>query len=230
LQLALRVSIVIRSRIPKSLGGTAEWLEMPADIPLIEEYAASFNAEINGTYGLYLDATAGFAALFRRLEETQQEAGATDDSLFFYGRGAPGTPENVLQHQTTQGILKARIQEGGGNYFRLARLVVVMLYELWETGYRRPLASAAGVRPEDLLVSVFGDLRLLRHEILHNKARLTPETTAKLEVLQPPDSATVDLHEGDVERIVWAMKAAIDELVKTWTGRDPAYRTRLRID
>jgi len=107
---------------------------MPADHDEVQRIAAEFNAEINAAYGLYLDALTGFSALTDMINKAQQQSGATDDRAFFYGRGEPADPNNVLLHQTTQGILKTRIQAGGRHYFLLARLLIVLLYELWETG------------------------------------------------------------------------------------------------
>ncbi len=202
---------------------------MPADHDEVQRIAAEFNAEINAAYGLYLDALTGFSALTDMINKAQQQSGATDDRAFFYGRGEPADPNNVLLHQTTQGILKTRIQAGGRHYFLLARLLIVLLYELWETGYRTPLATAADVPREKLLLSIFGDLRLLRHEILHNKGRLSSETLAKLELLSPSTTGSVDYGNDDVERIVRHIKTALDELVTRWTGKDPAYRTIWRI-
>ncbi len=202
---------------------------MPPDPDAVQRIAAEFNAEINAVYGLYLDAMIGFSALTDMINKAQRESGATDASAFFYGRGEPADPNNVLLHQTTQGILKTRIQAGGRHYFLLARLLIVLLYELWETGYRTPLAAAADIPREKLLLSIFGDLRLLRHEILHNKGRLSSETLAKLELLSPSPTGAVDYGNNDVEGIVRHIKTALDELVTRWTGKDPAYRTIWRI-
>ncbi len=195
----------------------------------MKRLAAEFVAEINAVYGLYLDAMAGFSALSNMITQTQRETGANDDSAFFYAFGAPTDPANILLHQTTQGALKHRIQDGGRHFFLLGRLLIVLLYELWETGYRTPLATAADVSRDTLLVSIFGDLRTLRHEILHNKGRLNAETLGKLEVLTPPATGAVDFGRDDVERVVRQMKAAVDELVTQWTGEDPAYRTIWRV-
>ncbi len=109
---------------------------MPPDSVAVQRIAAEFNAEINAAYGLYLDAIGGFSALVQVIDKIQRESGATDDSPFLYGLRPPGHPDNVLVHQTTQGILKERIQAGGRHYFLLGRFLIVMLFEPWETGYR----------------------------------------------------------------------------------------------
>jgi hypothetical protein len=198
---------------------------MPPDIAEAERLAADMVAEVNAVYGLYLDANAGFCELIKVITRAQDQAGATDENIVFYGDGAPTDPGNVLLHQTTQGALKQRIQEGGRHYYLLARMLVVLLYELWETGYRTPLATAGDVPRNDVLIPIFGDLRLLRHDILHNKGRLKPETVQKLAILAPPASGCVDLGKREVQEIVTHVKTAIDEIVTNWTGHDPAYRT-----
>jgi hypothetical protein len=202
---------------------------MPSNNDALQRIAAEFNAEMNAAYGLYLDATSGFSALVDLITKLQQESGATDDTPFFYGSGEPGHPENVLLHQTTQGILKARIQKGGGNYFILARLLIVLLYELWETAYRTRLATAADIPRDKLTVPIFGDLRLLRHAILHNKGCLGPRAAGQLEVLTPSTAGSVDYNNTDIERVIRLIKTTLDELVTRWTGEDPGYRRIWRV-
>jgi hypothetical protein len=121
--------------------------------------------------------------------------------------------------------LRKRNEADGYNYVLLARLLVVLLYELWETGYRTPIAAAAGVSRDNLLVPVFGDLRFLRNEILHNKARLSPATPAKLKVITPRTGSSVDFDQTGVAQMVHQVRAALDELVQQFAGEDPAYRT-----
>ena len=137
----------------------------------------------------------------------QKETGTTDDNRFFYTLGDPLSTENLLLHETTQGDFKARNRDEGPNYVLLARFLIVILFELWETGYRSDIAKAADIPRSELLLPVFGDLRLLRHEILHNKGRLTPEIAQKLEVVAAPTTNSVDLDKKDVERLCLAARA-----------------------
>jgi hypothetical protein len=202
---------------------------MPPNTSELNRVVAEFVAEVNAAYGLYLDATAGFAGNVRMATLAQEQAAATDDSPFYYGRGAPTDPENVLLHQTTYGAFKSRNEKTGRNYILLARFLVVLLYELWETRYRDQIASAAGVRREELQIPIFGDLRLLRHQILHNKGRLSQDTAKKLEVVSAPTTQNVDLDGDGVYRLVSHIRASLDNLVLDFTGDDPVYRTIWRI-
>lgn len=191
--------------------------------------AGQFVAETNAAYGLYLDALMGFTALADLVVRNQKATGSKDDSQFFYGQGPPTDPKNVLLHQTTQGALKQRVQRGGRHYFLMGRWLIVLVYELWEAGYRTPFAQAAGIDRGTLFVSVFGDLRRLRHDILHRKGVLNGDTVNRLEVLPHPLTGCVDYDEEQVRQIIGLVKAAVDELVLTWTGVDPAYRTVWRV-
>jgi len=198
---------------------------MPRNSVDVRRLVDELVAQVNAAYGLYLDATTGFAANLRMIAEAQKQTGATDDSPFFYSFGAPTDGGHVLLHQTTNSAFKGRNRDNGPNYIQLARFLIVMLFELWETGYRRPVAQAAGVQRDNLLSPVFGDLRLLRHEILHNKSRLSPETKGKLQVISPPTTDSVDMNKEAVEHLVRAVKAGLDDMVKSFTGQDPGYRT-----
>ena len=197
---------------------------MAPNSPELIRLVADLNAEVNAAYGLYLDATMGFAENVRKVEQSQKETGTTDDNRFFYTLGDPLSTENVLLHETTQGDFKARNSDEGPNCMLLARFLIVILYELWETGYRSDIAKAADLPRSKLLLPVFGDLKRLRNAILHNKGRLTPQTAQKLEVVATPTTNSVDLDKKDVERLVRDVKAALDSLVESVTGDDPGYQ------
>ena len=191
----------------------------------LQELAAAFNAEINAAYGLYLDATMGFAANVRSVERTQEQKGSNDEAVFLYTSGAPADPDHMMLHQTTQGALKGRNRADGPNYVLLARFLFVLIYGLWEAGYRGRMAAAVGLERDELQSSIFGDLRLLRHEILHNKGRLSADTVERLEIVQIGSAQSVDLDRTGVERLVRHVKAGLDAIVEEYAGVDPGYRT-----
>jgi hypothetical protein len=181
---------------------------------------------IDQIYGLYLDATMGFDSNVKTAELAQANTAATDDSSFFMGRGPPTDPQNVLLHTTTQGEFKKRNRPDGSNYIRLAQVLIIFIYELWETEYRARLAAAAGLADmNDLKIPLFGDLRIIRHAILHQRGTLDEVAARRLESLRASPGQDVAINRERVANLVRGIKATLDQFVESKTGDDPKHRT-----
>lgn len=176
----------------------------------------------------------GFVANHKQIVEAQVRACSvvspqTDlDSLAFtYGYGDPNDPSNRLLHQTTQGDLKRRNAKGGSNHVRAAQLLIVLLYSFWEHEYRPRLAASLGLPDADTLkIPLFGDIRLLRQDVIHHRAIITKDTKKKLSGFTGLlEGKEINLTEGEVEAFVRDIKAAMDELVVQTGGADPLHRT-----
>jgi len=199
---------------------------------LLSSTVAEFVAQIDELYGLYLDAAIGFENNVEMIRRGQAASPASSDaSAFFIGDGAPISPTNVLLHRTTQGEFKDRNRRDGRNYLIMARLFVVLVYHFWEIEYRPRIAKAAGLAdPNELKIPILGDLRLLRHEIIHHKGQLSPDERGRLEVLANLlPGEMVDLPKPAMSQVVSELKAAMDSLVTTWTGEDPGHRAVLHV-
>ena len=64
----------------------------------------------------------------------------------------------------------------------VCKSLLCTIYSLWDETYRHKIAKAAGVEASTLTVPLMGDLRKIRHCILHNKSTI-PETGYQFEVL-----------------------------------------------
>jgi hypothetical protein len=196
--------------------------------------ASDFVQRIDEIYGLYLDATLGFQQNVKFLEKGREEAAKIgvnvallDDSKFFFGKGNPNDPNNVLLHTTTVKQYRQRNSTGGSNHRLLAQYLIVLIYHLWENEYRLRIAEILGCsEPNILKLPICGDLRLLRHEILKHNGVITKETKARLKILkQIPAEQPLNLSDDDVEQVMSAVKRAIDDLVIAEAGVDPKHRT-----
>jgi len=185
-------------------------------------------------YGLYLDATAGFKANHDLIVRGQRETaeglppGTDPDSLgFLVGRGAPTDPATVLLHRTTQGEFKRRNAPGGSNHVRLAQLTLVLVFAYWETAHRARIAHALGLKGQnELTVPIMGDLRRLRHDILHNRGVIQTKTVGKLEVLKAIKAeAPLTITDLEMENLFRNIKTALDDLAVQAGGDDPKHRT-----
>ena len=205
-----------------------------ANIAKLSSTVEAYVTSVDELYGHYLDSTVGFVANHKNIVDGQERAKALlpsqadfDSSAFFYGHGNPNDPSNRLLHKTTQGEFKRRNNKGGRNHVRAAQLLVVLLYSFWEHEYRPRLAASLGLaEASELKIPLFGDIRLLRCDVIHHRGVVTKETATKLSILTGfSEGLEIVLTEADVETLIRKIKAAMDELVLLVAGSDPMHRT-----
>jgi hypothetical protein len=183
----------------------------------IEAYIAS----VDDLYGHYLDSTIGFVAFHDRILENQLRYRATlaqqvdlDAGEFFIGNGNPNEPTSRFLHKTNIGEAKRRNAKGGKNHVRAAQLLIVLIYSFWEHEYRPRLATALGLADANALkIPLFGDIKMLRRDVIHHRGEVTNETATKLSVLAGfSEGKEIVLTDTDVEALIRKIKAAINEL------------------
>lgn len=76
-----------------------------------------------------------------------------------------------------------QVQDHGPVEALLGRQWIVSVYALWEEEYRPRLAAAHGRRLQDEKYSLLGDLRRLRHDVVHHHGIATADYTGRCEVL-----------------------------------------------
>lgn len=191
----------------------------------LSDAVAEFVARVDELYGLFLDAQMAFVQMQERLASLGAAHVISDESPFHFGTGHPQQPTSQIAHSATLGEVKARMLDGGKNQTLIARYLVVLLFHLWETEYRERIATAARVRTNDVKAAIFGDLRLLRIDILHHGAILRDESARKLEVLNHMANvgSAIDFDRFEIDHVVRTVYAALDELEEHYTGRSPGY-------
>lgn len=106
------------------------------------------------------------------------------DPNIFFGRGNPSAggsqPHAVARHSE---ILALTADDGPAHQL-LYRQWAVSLFASWDEDLRPRLARARGVALAEVVVPAFGDLRLFRHDIIHNGAIASRKYSAKAEQLQ----------------------------------------------
>lgn len=157
-------------------------------------YVQEFRQVVDDIYGTFLDAREGFAKVResgvnldtesrRTFEEDKKrrpdlanlEYGGLEYS---YGRhlSAGSPPWSGHLHQVPIATLIDRNTDAGTNSRFIANMCVVTLFQLWEERYRPLFAQFLNVDKNDLTCPVFGDLRWLRHAIIHNNGIATSDT------------------------------------------------------
>lgn len=153
---------------------------MNAPMNMVAEYARIADV----VYGIFLDGTRGFDLLRKDIDHTQQFAISKmpemtveelDKAEMIYGRGDPNTSASRTLHYCTQAEYKRRNERGGQNVRMLSNLCLVLIYQYWEDNYRSKIADQMGIPKNSLNADVMGDLRIMRHSILHHQGVALPE-------------------------------------------------------
>ncbi len=203
----------------------------------LNQVADEFVGVVDTCFGLYLDCIEGFkkncdfmlkaqASSLNSLSGSAIKSIADLDRVgFFIGKGEPTDPSNVVYHRCTQGEFKERNTPGGKNDSFIGRYCIVLLYEYWESEYRNRFANVLSVPREDLRNDLFGDLRYLRHAIIHNRGCASKDCESLKVIAAIREGTAISVTTEDLFHITRAIKAYVDDLLRSQTGRDPAYRT-----
>jgi hypothetical protein len=201
--------------------------------PLLFDAVSSYARVANELYGHYLDTTLGFSAALTQVCDAQTAMRSNlppgtleDDLAFFYGHGDPNDPEHRLQHRTTQGEFKARNAPNGPNEVRASQFLIVLLYEYWESVHRAKVAAALALpSTDDLKIPIFGDLRILRHDVIHHVGVIRAETVKRLERVNGfRPGQQIGLTGNEAEALVGSVYVALDSIVTGAGHPDPGYR------
>jgi hypothetical protein len=147
---------------------------------VIREYIDFVNRQV----GVYMDALAGFAGHHTRVERqihrvnrpTSSRIDSTGQSLVVWTSYEDPTKPDVIHNRIIRASeYIAANSQGGSNEQQHSQAVLVFIFTYWEGEIRPRLAAIKGVGLEEIRSDIMGDLRALRHTILHTKGIMRPE-------------------------------------------------------
>ena len=97
---------------------------------------------------------------------------------------------------------------------------MVFLFAYWDEEIRPRLATLKKVESREIESDIMGDLRLLRHDILHNKGILRPKDHKRLKKLGDIFVADKPIHisYGNMHRIFVLIKQDCLRMLLEWKG------------
>jgi hypothetical protein len=194
-----------------------------------EQAIREFIDFVNAQVGAYGDACSGFSKnksiVKRQVQRILVRSGNKigDDGIPVMMHTAiedPTQPEVVMHRIVLAAEYLSANSEGGANEQQHARAAIVFVYAFWDEEIRPRLARARGVGAREIGSDIFGDLRHLRHAILHNKGKLTDLAYSKLKVLQDAfaPNAVVSLPNATIHRIFFLVKKEVAQMLLRDTG------------
>lgn len=144
------------------------------DPKLLEATAKELLEHAEGALGVFLDAQRGWRTQHLELEKlanlsveklgyTREKALSVVMAHCVTGRDG----KEIALHESTVSQTLERTKPLGFNDTFLANMCVVSLYDFWDARTRKLFAQAFGLDHSKINSDLFGDLRALRHAVLH---------------------------------------------------------------
>jgi len=155
---------------------------------IIREYIDFVNRQI----GVYMDALAGFAGHHVNVErQVHIENRAVGIKINEKGERIvvcvryedPTKPDVILNRIIRASDYLAVNAKDGSNAQQHSQAVVVFLFSFWEEEIRPRIAASKQVELKQITSDIMGDLRILRHAVLHAKGMLRADKHKSLKVL-----------------------------------------------
>ncbi len=206
---------------------TIDFDKAMAELPILRDFVDFVNNQV----GVYMDCVAGFQGntvrIERQVARVQRRVATRNKDgqpvMMLASVEDPTSPE-VIHHRIirAQDFLRAN-SESGFNHRQVCWSIIVFVFAYWDEQVRPQIAAVRGVKTKDVKVDALGDLRLIRHAIVHNKGILASVEHAKLRkmaTLFRPDARVVLSHDQMHSLFVF-IKQAIGEIILTYTGHLP---------
>lgn len=149
--------------------------------------------------------------MFRAEILKQLPADSNPDPMIYIGAGDPDDPSTIPTTAVRRSALLSDTAHQARVEVELGQQWIVATYSRWEKHFRPVIARSLGVPSEDVLIPLFGDLRRLRHDVVHHLGTATAKWSGRCELL-PALEENERIEVGDPEfrliREAWAASAS----------------------
>ncbi|GAB3095578.1 hypothetical protein [Lysobacter terrae] len=178
--------------------------------------------------GMYMDALSGFEGNVARVET--QVHRVTRPISRKIENGMPVVVWSSYEDPSRPDVIHNRISRAedylaengktGLNEQQHARAILIFLFTYWEDEIRPRLAAAAGVEPNRIKSDIHGDLRIVRHAVLHAKGKVRHEEYRRLKVLGSliTEEHQISLPIDVMQKIFIYVKQDCARLLFEWLG------------
>ncbi len=129
-------------------------------------------------YGFLCDGVQSFRGF---LEKLMKDHSVSRCGLYRVGEGHP--LQGLYPASLSIGEVLDKTKSDGEFQNMIAKLTIVAIYAKWEEVYRKKIATDYGKRKCDVNADLMGDIRKIRHRIIHHDSNISNEET-KLNILK----------------------------------------------
>lgn len=198
-----------------------------AELPILREFIDFINRQV----GVYCDCLAGFEGNRVRIERqvplARRRAGVRLENgapvIVYASVEDPGRPDVVHHRIVRADEFVAVNSQAGFNEQQMCWAIIAFVFSRWDEDTRPRLARVRAVSPNDIQIDTFGDLRILRHCILHSGGMLSAGEHAKLKSLNHyfSSDAMIAPDHDTMHKLFVSIKSAIGALILHHTGHLP---------
>lgn len=124
------------------------------------------------------------AAEFAAVQGAVPRTPENPDPTLYFGTGDPNDPRTQMYARWRVADVPFQLGENGPVVAQLGRQWLISVYTEWDTSFRPRLARALGTDLDKIHVSVYGDLRRLRHDLVHRRGVASADNSGRCEVLR----------------------------------------------
>lgn len=197
------------------------------ELPILHNFIDFINKQV----GVYCDSISSFNGNKARVE--RQKARICSPSNSSIKNGQPTVMWASFEDQGSPDVLHHRIigvddfiqtnSEAGYNEQQICWAIIVFIFAHWNEKIRPQLAKIRSIETSDIKVDEFGDLRILRNAIIHDKGILTQGEYNKIKVINNLVNSDykITFTHDQMHKLFIHMKQGIARLALEHTGHLP---------
>lgn len=188
-------------------------------VEICQEFVTVINMHVGG----YVDACAGFAGNCARVErqvakilrEQRSKPNRKDGTVVVFASfNDPDHPDAIHHRIVAAKDFIKQNAEAGSNAQMHAASAIIFIFAKWDEVIRPRLALAKSVTVNQISSDIMGDIRLLRHAILHNDGELSMSAHKRLVRLgELIPQGRINLSNDVMHKIFAEVKMGLAELV-----------------
>ena len=190
---------------------------------IIREYIDFINQQV----GVYMDAIAGFAGHYARVERQvcrvlrkSKPKNSDEQPVVWASYEDPSKPDVIHNRIIRANDYLSSNSVDGSNTQQHSQAVLVFLFTYWDDEIRPRLAKSMNVKVSEIKSDIMGDLRIIRNVILHSKGITRQDKHKRLKILG--DMFTVDqpvfISYENMHKIFTLIKQDCTRLLFKWLG------------
>jgi hypothetical protein len=150
---------------------------------LFDEVKSELASFLNDAAGAHAFALMGLHLAHEQMTRVAAES-INPTAPMLMGVGDPSEAGTVAYQSWSLNTIPDRLTDDGQVAIQLGQQWIVTVYAHWEHYFRSRFAEALGCSRDDVRVPLMGDMRHLRHDVLHHRGVATEEHTGRCEVLK----------------------------------------------
>jgi hypothetical protein len=186
---------------------------------------------VNRQVGVYCDCLAGFEGNKVRIERQIARVNKPVSRKIENGQPVivwasvedPSRPDIIHHRIVRADEMVSQNSEAGFNERQICWAIIAFVYSYWDEDIRPKISKIRGVHKDDVKVDAFGDLRILRHCILHDGGTLSIAAHAKLRSMSnlfEAETLIAPTHD-EMHKVFVAVKNSVGRLILEYTGGLP---------